>query len=242
MNPLKTHLSGAICLTAFIAIGCVMLRPAASLANTYCAGAYISTEAGGYTWSVSRSSTYIFVTRTPPSMSTAVMAGGGLVWTGEFLDGRFMLRQNLGLEAFIAKRFDIARFSLVNTFSYVPFRTDDFFVWFGPQLNLFYIWGKDSSSSMFLYSDFIATNVPVYRKRRYRILPIGTGLALGVDYEVYPNLRLSFEGGFHLSTSVYGSSHEVGDGKASATGYEGYATVGVLYRFTEKSRNMQDDE
>ncbi|HNW30477.1 MAG TPA: hypothetical protein PKN50_18525 [Spirochaetota bacterium] len=242
MRTPRTYLQGIKPLSAFIAAGCIMLHPSPSLPNTYCAGAYFSTEVGGYTWNVSRSSTYVFVTRTPPSMSTAVLAGGGLVWTGEFLDGRFMLRQSLGLEAFIAKRFDMTRFSLINTFAYVPFRTDDFFVWFGPQLNLFYIWGKDSSSTMFLFSDYISSNVPVYRKRRYGILPIGTGLALGLDYEVYNNLRLSFEGGFHLSTSVYGISREVGDGKASATGYEGYANVGVLYRFTEKSRDSHDDE
>ena len=242
MRVLRTYPSAIRFISAFIAVGCVLLYPSHSPANTYCAGAYVSFEAGGYNWNVSRSSNYVLVMRNPPSLSTAVMAGGGLMWSGEFLDGQFMLRQNLGLEAFIAKQFNMTRFSLVNTFAYVPYRTKDFFVWFGPQLNLFYIWGKDSASSMFLYSDFISTSVPVYRKRRYGILPIGTGLALGVDYEVYQNLRLSFEGGFHLSTSVYGTSREVGDGKASATGYEGYVNLGVLYRFTEKSRSAGDDE
>lgn len=230
------------CITVVIIVGCVIMRPSPSFSDTYCAGAYITNQVGGYSWNISKSSNYLYVSRNPPSRSTPVMTGGGLMWSGEFLEGQFMLRQNLGFEAFIADRFNMTRFSFVNTFAYVPFRTDTFLIWVGPQLNLFYIWGKDSSNTLFLYSDFISTNVPFYRKRTYGILPIGTGVALGLDYDAYKNVRLSFEGGFHMSTSAYGKSREIGDGVASVTGYEGFINFSVMYRFTEKVRRMESDE
>jgi hypothetical protein len=230
------------CLMVLIIVSCVIMRPSLSLSNTYSAGVYVTNQVGGYNWHISESSDYLFASRNPPPRFTPVMTGAGLVWAGEFLDGQFMLRQNLGFEAFMVHRLNLTRFSFVNTFAYVPFRTDAFLVWVGPQLNLFYIWGKDSTSSVFLYNDYMSINVPLYRRRTYGILPIGTGVALGLDYEIYRNLRLSFEGGFHFSTSAYGQSHEIGNGKASVTGYEGFVNLSFMYRFTEKVRHTQVDD
>ncbi len=227
------------CLIVLFAVGYVIMHPSPSYSNTYSVGGYFTAQVGSYSWDISTSSDNIIAIQKPPSRSTPVMTGGGFVWAGEFLDGQFMLKQNLGFEAFIADRFSMTRFSFINTFAYVLFRTDMLTVWAGPQLNLYYIWGKDSTSGAFLYSDYISTSVPVYKRRTYGLLPIGTGLALGLDYDVYKNLRLSFEAGFHFSTSVYGQTHEIGNGKASVTGYEGYINVSAMYRFGKKI--MHDD-
>ncbi len=227
------------CLIVLVAVGYVIMHPSPSYSNTYSVGGYFTTHVGGYSWNISNSSDNLITLQKPPSRSIPVMTGGGLVWAGEFLDGQFMFRQNLGFEAFMADRFSMTRFSFINTFAYVLSRSDRLTVWAGPQLNLFYIWGKDTTRSGFLYSDYLSTNVPIYKRRTYGLLPIGTGLAFGLDYDVYKNLRLSFEGGFHFSTSVYGKSHEIGNGKASVTGYEGYINVSALYRFGKK--NMHDD-
>jgi hypothetical protein len=222
---------------------CVMVRT--SPAYSYSLGGYFTTQVGGYNWNITKSSNYFYPTQNPPSYNIPVMIGGGLIWTGEFLDGQFMFRQNLGFEAMISSQFEMTRFSFVNTFAFVPYRTELFLVWFGLQANLFYIWGSDSEKSFSIYNDLQTGNIPVYKKRKYEFLPIGTGLALGLDYDVYQFLRLSFEGGIHISTSVYGQSHDVADISASVFGYEGYVTVSVMYRFDQKVRPLpthQDEE
>ncbi len=218
-------------LAVFAALALLAARPSLSFADTYSVGGYCTTQFGGYNWTFNKSSDYVYVVQNPPSSGTPVLTGGGAVWAGEFLDGEFMVRQSLGFEALIADRFSMTRFSFVNTFAYVPYRTDKLSFWFGPQLNLFYIWGKDTKKSLFMYTDYLVTNIPYYKKRRYKLLPIGTGLAMGLNYDVHRNVLISFEWGVHLSTSVYGQSREVGRGKASVTAYEGYISVSALYRF-----------
>ncbi len=225
-----------------VSAGCVMLHP--SPAFSYCIGGYFTTQVGGYNWSISKSSNDIYATQDPPSYNIPVMVGGGLTWNGEFFEGQFMFRQNLGFEAMVSSQFEMTRFSFINTFAYVPFRTDLFMVWFGLQLNMFYIWGNDAQNTLFFYSDLQSNNVPIYKKRQYEFLPIGTGLALGLDYDVYKYVRISFEGGFHISVSAYGQSHDIEDSSASLFGYEGYVTVSVMYRFDQKVRPLpsrQDD-
>lgn len=231
-----------VSLAVLAALAVMTARPSLSLADTYSVGGYFTVQAGGYNWTFNKSSDYVHIVQNPPSASTPVLTGGGAVWAGEFLDGEFMVRQSLGFEALVADRFSMTRFSFVNTFAYVPYRTEKLSFWFGPQLNLFYIWGRDTKKSLFMYTDYLFTNIPYYKKRTYRLLPIGTGLAMGLNYDVHENVLMSFEWGLHLSTSVYGQSREVGWGTASVTAYEGYVTISALYRFGEAFKPSEFDE
>ena len=82
----------------------------------------------------------------------------------------------------------------------------------------------------------IFSDIPVSIRRRYGFVTIGTGFALGLDYNIHKNIKLSFETGLNINTSVYGRSHEILHADSSVFGYEGYLSVSVMYRFNEKKR------
>jgi hypothetical protein len=221
----------------FFAFCYIVFNP--SLLFSFSIGGYFTTHYGEYDWNINKStlfSNYIVTAQNPPAKSRPVMPGGGIIWDLYFFEDQFIFRQNLGLEALISRQFKMTQFSLVNTFAYVPLRTDSFLIWFGPQLNLHYLWGKDAKNKYGLLNNLTVNNFPVSIRRNYEFVTIGAGLALGLDYDIYDNIKLSFETGFNVSTSAYGQSHDIGNAEASVFGYEGYVSVSVMYRVNEKRR------
>ena len=207
-------------------------------------GGYFTTHYGSYKWNIDESidlSDSTFGGISSPSQSRPVILGGGLIWdTNLAADRIFNFRQNIGFESFNSSQLKLTQFSLTTTFGFSPVRTRLLRFWLGPQLNLQYRWGKDAHSYYAAHVLIPAYPGAIYKiKRKYEFFSVGTGLALGLNFNVHKNVTIGLETGIQIATSLWGKGKDIARIDASCWGYEGYVSVSVLGRFNDEYASSQ---
>ncbi len=192
-----------------------------------------------------------------------ISAGGGFIGAGMVVDTCvvrekvFNYRMNLGYNRLFSG-FDINRINLINTFGFAAVRTNTIRFWLGPQFGIRYALGSYTynsahglASTIFMggfipaaYRDMYVFSQAAPRSKTFRAGDIHVGFALGVNFNLAGSLTLSLEAGFKYGTYILTGKTTTTRTETSTTSstqirftnsyYEGYATVGVMYRVNEQ--------
>lgn len=131
---------------------------------------------------------------------------------------------------------DLHRVSMTHVFG-AGIYTDEYLrLWVGPQVGFGYMWG---SNGYYVYRYTGISGFP-YDKywdiMDYSLFTISAGLCLGLNIAIGPSVSIPIEAGIRYNICTNFEKHDE-DGYEkklfSVMGPEGYAAIGVMYRFNE---------
>jgi hypothetical protein len=189
--------------------------------------------------------------------------GGGVVFdTALSTDSMFNYRAELGYawkrnlkfkapdykfddRSIVSYDFDLNEIKLVNSFGFALYSNKSIRFWLGPQLNFLVLWGVKKDT----FTTAGSPGVTSVKGAEYNLTSggIGLGLVLGLNINFKGFVTLSIEAGFRANFAA-GTLYSGGEyyNNAVDLGYywakplalvltpEGFATVGVIFRFLEK--------
>ncbi len=144
----------------------------------------------------------------------------------------------------VSFEFDLNEIKLVNSFGFALYQSETIRFWLGPQFNLIVLWGvkKDTFTSQG------SPGVTSVKGAEYNLTAggLGLGVVIGLNINFKGITTLAIEAGFRANFNA-GTLYSGGDyyNNASYLGYywakplslvlvpEGFATVGVIFRFLE---------
>ncbi|TFH39355.1 MAG: hypothetical protein E4G96_09195 [Chrysiogenales bacterium] len=110
-------------------------------------------------------------------------------------------------------------------------------------MSISYLWGNDSIRNYDLLFNYVSFSMlPISYKRKYMMIGLNLGFALGLNYNFSKSITLSIESGFRGGFGIdllkkrksYDSSSDIDTTPSGEfEGYEGYLSLGVLYRIKE---------
>lgn len=133
---------------------------------------------------------------------------------------------------------DLHRVSMTHIFGAGIYADEYLRLWVGPQVGFGYMWGSNG----YYVGRYTGINVFPYYKywdiMDYSQFNISVGLCLGLNIAIGPSVSIPIEAGIRFNIYTDFEKHDE-DGYEkklfSVMGPEGYAAIGVMYRFNESS-------
>ncbi|MDM7985814.1 MAG: hypothetical protein QUS13_00620 [Smithella sp.] len=176
--------------------------------------------------------------------NTAIFAGGFMLDTNTGGPGIFNYRMKLGYD-FQKSDFhateNIHRITITHVFGLGFFRNESVRIWAGPLVGIGYIRGKNSYRTLGLSEMGAMVNSQMIMNSyvgtvSFNHFNIHVGMALGININIKKVISLPIEGGvrynFHTNFSEKDNGMTVKD-YFGIMGPEGYASIGIMYRFNK---------